>query len=146
MKKDIIKDFLKQSNVVKVNGLYDDNKNIFQCNLADGEILQLYLSDESMMFFVQVGVLNDLRFQSPEVFIGLLSANNLGGRLYNQRISYDDVTSAVYICHDTYYKKISCAKDLDDELELFIENSRIFASIIKSIIIEPLENSVEDNY
>ena len=36
---------------------------------------------------------------------------------------------------DTYYKKISCVKDLDDELELFIENSRIFASIIKSIII-----------
>ena len=71
MKKDIIKDFLKQSNVVKVNGLYDDNKNIFQCNLADGEILQLYLSDESRMFFVQVGVLNDLRFQSPEVFIGI---------------------------------------------------------------------------
>jgi len=32
MEKDIIKDFLKQSNVVKVNGLYDDNKNIFQCN------------------------------------------------------------------------------------------------------------------
>ena len=50
MEKDIIKDFLKQSNVVKVNGLYDDNKNIFQCNLANGEILQLYLSDESMMF------------------------------------------------------------------------------------------------
>lgn len=146
MEKDIIKDFLKQSNVVKVNGLYDDNKNIFQCNLANGEILQLYLSDESMMFFVLVGVLNDLRFQSPEVSIGLLSANNLGGRLYNQRISYDDVTSAVYICHDTYYKKISCVKDLDDELELFIENSRIFASIIKSIIIEPLENSVEDYY
>ncbi len=143
MQRDDIKEFLFKSTVIKIEDPGDEKSQGYEASLPNGDILQIYFFEECIMLFVQVEVLHDIGQEHPEVFEGLLAANNLGGRFYNERLTYDADSTAVHICHDVFFGDIDCQQDLDEELERFVNNYPVFAAFVRGAVISPILDVLE---
>ena len=141
MKRDEILERLKKSSVISIHET--DTAPLYEAMLENGDILNIYIFEESMMFFMHVENLGDAGYDNPEMFVGLLSANNLGGRLFNQRVTYDPEDNDVSICHDVFFENVDNPDEVDEELKTFIENERLFASIIREKVLTPCMEKIE---
>ncbi|MCR5535785.1 MAG: type III secretion system chaperone, partial [Succinivibrio sp.] len=98
-------------------------------------ILYLCAGNKSLMEYLRVARLDEAAQEHPHLFITLLSINVIGGQFHNIRITYDEETSVVWLCHDLSYEDLS-ASYLDEEIRTFIQNALSFKKILKNYIAE----------
>ncbi|MCR5536079.1 MAG: type III secretion system chaperone [Succinivibrio sp.] len=111
-----------------------DATNLSQSYIKDGHILNMSANNASLCMFIIGEKLGNKRRNSPEVFMQLLEANNLGGRLGNIRISYDSDTTAFWLCHDISYDELNAGM-FEDKIAGFIKNAVSFQQYIRMNIL-----------
>jgi hypothetical protein len=111
-----------------------DDDGLTSARLKDGNLLNIYAAEETLMLFMQVEVLGNVGEDHPEIFRDLLHSNIIGGKFGNLRIVYDDDSTAVWLCHDIPLETIN-ADRLSDEVDRFAANAPLLIGVLREDII-----------
>ena len=111
-----------------------DSYGLTSARLNDGNLLNIYAAEESLMLFMQVEVLGNAAEDHPEIFRELLHSNIIGGRFGNMRIVYDDESTAVWVCHDVLFETINGDSHIS-EVDNFVKNAPLLINILREDII-----------
>ena len=111
-----------------------DSDGLTSARLNDGNMLNIYAAEESLILFMQVEVLGNAAEDHPEIFRELLHSNIIGGRFGNMRIVYDDESTAVWVCHDVLFETIN-GDSLISEVDNFVKNAPLLINILREDII-----------
>lgn len=111
-----------------------DADGLTSTRLKDGNLLNIYAAEESLMLFMRVEVLGNAADEHPEIFRELLHSNIIGGRFGNMRIVYDDESTAVWVCHDILFETIN-GDSVITEVDNFVKNAPLLINILREDII-----------
>jgi hypothetical protein len=111
-----------------------DANGLTSTRLKDGNQLNIYAAEESLMLFMRVEVLGNAGYEHPEIFRELLHSNIIGGRFGNMRIVYDDESTAVWVCHDILFETIN-GDSVISEVDSFVKNAPLLINILREDII-----------
>ncbi|SFK13986.1 type III secretion system chaperone [Succinivibrio dextrinosolvens] len=124
-----------------------DQDGLTYTRLKDGNMLNIYATDLSLMLFMQVDVLGNAGDEHPEIFRELLHSNIIGGKFGNLRIVYDNESTAIWICHDILWETIN-ADSFVFEIDMFVKNAPLLIKLLREDIIATYlgeSGSVEEN-
>lgn len=111
-----------------------DANGLTSTRLKDGNLLNIYAAEESLMLFMQVEVLGEAGDAHPEIFRELLHSNIVGGRFGNLRIVYDNESTAIWICHDVLFETIN-GDSFITEVDNFVKNAPLLINVLREDII-----------
>lgn len=120
-----------------------DTDGLASIRLKDGSLLNFFASEATLMLFMQVEVLGEEAENNPVIFRNLLHSNVITGRFNNMRITYDEDTTVVWLCHDVTYDTLT-AQSLTEEIKYFEKNAPELITILREDIINIYTESTEN--